>query len=360
MSGLQVEASLAERGVEVSLDLPPGVHAVLGRNGSGKSTLLSIIAGLLTPDRGHVTAEGQTWLDTESRREVPVHRRAVSLMTQRALLLPHLSVRDNVAFGPRSRGASRARSREIADRWLHATDTESLAGRRSHRLSGGQAQRVALARALATEPSVLLLDEPLSALDVEVAPRMRALLHQHCRAPGRTVLLVSHDVLDVLALADGPQDSATVLEDGRIVDHRSPAEVLGQPRSRFAATLAGLTLWSGESDGSETIRVGDARVVVGHTVPAGEVWLSFAPDAVSLHQDRPGGSPRNVWRLEVSAIVLRGGLALVDLTGEVRMRAAITPAAVTELGVGVGDQVHASLKATSIRVMDRLPSAGDP
>ncbi|WP_082870680.1 ATP-binding cassette domain-containing protein [Nocardia terpenica] len=246
-SGLRVAVRLAERGLDVELTVGPGeVLAVLGPNGAGKSTLLDIVAGLLPPDGGEVRLAGRVLTDVAKGIAVPPHRRGVSLLAQDPLLFPHLSVAANVAFGPRSRGVGGRAAAEIAREWLRAVDATDLAARRPGGLSGGQAQRVALARALAVRPRLILLDEPMAALDVTVAPAMRALLHRVLREPARnthapSAVLVTHDIVDALTLAD----RVVVLEAGRIVEQGPVGEVLSRPRSTFAAHIAGVNLLMG-------------------------------------------------------------------------------------------------------------------
>jgi molybdate transport system ATP-binding protein len=208
--------------------------AVLGPNGAGKSTLLDVLSGLVRPDSGHVRLGDTTLVSTGNDTRdtwLPPHARGVALLAQEALLFPHLSVRDNVAFGPRSAGSDRARARVIAERWLDRVDAAGLADRRPRRLSGGQAQRVAVARALATEPRLLLLDEPFGALDAGVAPAMRRLLAEVLVE--RTVVIVTHDPLDALALAD----RVIVLDEGRIVEQGGTRDVLLNPLTDFTRLL---------------------------------------------------------------------------------------------------------------------------
>ncbi|WOF23300.1 ATP-binding cassette domain-containing protein [Microbacterium betulae] len=196
---LSIEARVAERDVEVSLSAAHGeTLAIVGPNGAGKSTVLTLLAGLLRPDAGRIELDGATLAG--DGRWIPPHRRGIVLMAQQTLLFPHLSVRDNVAFGPRASGLSRSAARDAAERWLVEVGVRHLAERRATDLSGGQAQRVSLARALAAEPAVLLLDEPTAALDVDAAPELRILLSRALE--GRTAVLVSHDPGDVSALAD--------------------------------------------------------------------------------------------------------------------------------------------------------------
>ncbi|QWT23009.1 ATP-binding cassette domain-containing protein [Subtercola sp. PAMC28395] len=261
-----IRARVDARGFDLELTVADGeTVAVLGPNGAGKSTLLAIAAGLLTPDSGRATLDGQTLFDLPGTRRgasvtatttsvttatdvtrgggaaprsvwIAPHARSISLLAQEALLFPHLSVLDNVAFGPRSLGLSIREARRSAIRWLDEVDARDLAARRPTELSGGQAQRIALARALASEPSLLLLDEPLSALDVAVAPTLRRTLRRVLE--GRSAIIVTHDILDAYLLAD----TVVIVEDGRIVEQGSTAEVFERPRSGFAADLVGLVV----------------------------------------------------------------------------------------------------------------------
>ncbi|RDI48295.1 sulfate/molybdate ABC transporter ATP-binding protein [Nocardia mexicana] len=252
-AGLEVSVRVAERGLEVELSVGPGeVLAVLGPNGAGKSTLLEAVAGLVRPDDGWIRLDGRELTVTAKGVAAPPHRREVSLLAQDPLLFPHLSAVANVAFGPRSRGMRPGAAREVARDWLAAVDAAELGERRPGELSGGQAQRVALARALAVEPRVVLLDEPMAALDVTAAPAMRSLLRRVLRADIRktvrtSTILITHDIVDALTLAD----RVVVLESGRIVEQGPVAAVLSRPRSAFAARIAGVNLMVGTAVADE-------------------------------------------------------------------------------------------------------------
>lgn len=241
MSGLCAELRLRRGDFELAVDLevpPGGVLALLGPNGSGKSTLLDCLAGLVRPQRASIVLGGRA-LDG-----LPPHARTVGLLSQDPLLFPHLSVLENVAFAPRSEGVARAEARRAALHWLSEVDAGALADRKPAQLSGGQAQRVAVARALASRPELLLLDEPLAALDVDAAPAMRALLRRVLRAgdSARAALLVTHDPLDALELAD----EVLVLADGKVVERGPSRAVLTSPRTAFTASLARGGLPGGE------------------------------------------------------------------------------------------------------------------
>ncbi len=343
---LRLTASVAERGLAVSLDVAPGeVVAVLGPNGAGKSTLLSVAAGLLRPDAGEVRLDGTVLADETTW--MPPHRRQVALLAQQALLFPHLSVRDNVAFAPRSRGQGRRRAREAAEYWLAEVDASELAERKPAQLSGGQQQRVAVARALAAEPALLLLDEPMAALDVAAAPALRRLLGRVLQAAGRSALLVTHDVLDALMLAD----RIVVLEGGRLVEDGPVRTVLSTPRSAFTARIAGLNLLPGRVT-ELGLRLADGREIVGPREDGAELGDAgvavFRPSAVAVFREMPHGSPRNTVPARVDELEPRGEFVRVHANA---LAADVTLGAVADLALQPGDEVLFSVKATEVRVL---------
>nr|WP_218880648.1 ATP-binding cassette domain-containing protein [Kineosphaera limosa] len=351
------DVTFDERDVQVRLDVAGGeVVALLGRNGAGKSTLLQAISGLSVPDEGRVVVGGQTFVDTAAGIFRPAHTRGLGVLTQDPLLFPHLSVAANVAFGPRSRGRGRRAAHTSALRWLDALGVADLAARRPGQLSGGQAQRVGLARALAVEPAVLLLDEPLAALDIAVAAQLRPLLRQICREQGRTTLIVTHDLLDVLALAD----RIAVIEGGRIVEVGTTTQVLAAPRSAFAARLAGVNLVPGLADAGPAVRTADGGRVVGvGDVPDGQHAVAvFAPSAVSVFPEPPTGSPRNIWPAVVTELAPAvAGDGAVHLRARVEgvglIAADVTPAAAAELRLEPGAAVYLAVKAQEVAIHAR-------
>ncbi len=367
---LRLRATVAERGFDLDLSLASGERlAVLGPNGAGKSTLLGLLAGTVRPDAGRAELGGRTLFDTATRTWQPPHTRGIALLAQDPLLFPHLSVLENVAFGPRVNGAGRAAARERAEHWLTEVDAAEFAGRRATELSGGQAQRVAIARALATEPDLLLLDEPLAALDVGVAPAIRRLLVRVLS--GRTTLVVTHDLLDALLLSD----RALVLESGTAVEAGPTEEVLQRPRTPFAARLAELNLVRGTadaegvrlgggpaterspaSDGAEPLAASTGRPLVLQGIaaepltPGGSAVAAFTPSAVSVYLDAPHGSPRNLVPVIVAEVEQRGGIVRIradDHHGH-KLAADVTPHAAAELDLYPGRPVVFSLKATAV------------
>ncbi|UXA20112.1 sulfate/molybdate ABC transporter ATP-binding protein [Mycobacterium sp. SMC-4] len=353
MSGLQVRAQVADRGLDVDVTLDDGeVLAVLGPNGAGKSTLLQVISGLVRPDLGRVTLGSEVLTDTETATFVPVHARGVAMLSQRPLLFPHMNVLSNVAYGPRCARQSRATARATARRWLEAVDAADLAHRRPAQLSGGQAQRVALARALATEPRVLLLDEPLAALDVSVAPPLRRLLRTVLRDGRRTTVLVTHDLVDALAIAD----TAIVIDGGNVVESGSVRRVLTVPRSDFAARMAGVNLIPGTVSGPGVIRTarGAALSGTGDVETGAPAVALFRPSAVAVHLDLPHGSPRNVFAVTIAEMDVHG--SVVRIRGEEQpdggtgLAADITPAAAADLDLQPGKAVYFAVKSQEVEL----------
>ncbi|MCW2508721.1 MAG: modC [Modestobacter sp.] len=335
-------------GVDVEFSVGDGeVLAVLGPNGAGKSTVLRVLAGLLRPEDGQVVVDGdQIWDSAE--RHVPPHQRSLGMVFQDHLLFPHLSITENVAFGLRSRGAKRATARAAAAPWLERVGLAGLGDRRPGELSGGQAQRAALARALVGDPRVLLLDEPLSALDARTRLTVRAELHRHLADYAGSAVLVTHDPIDAMALAD----RVVVVEDGRVVQAGSPAEVARRPRTDYVARLVGLVLLPGTGEGQQVALDGGGVVAVAEDV-AGPVFVAVRPESVALYLQRPDGSPRNVWPLRLAAATPHGSVVRCDLAGEVPLTADVTATSFAELGLAPGAEVWASVKASEIAVYTR-------
>lgn len=350
MSGLAAQVRLAERNVDLTFEVGQGeVVAVLGPNGAGKSTALSMLAGLLPPDVGRIELDGRVLTDTWKGVAIPPHRRGVSLLSQDALLFPHLTAAANVAFAPRSSGRGRRESKEIAQRWLSAVDATELAHRRPRELSGGQAQRIAVARALAANPRLLLLDEPLSALDVTAAPALRVLLRRVLREASCTAVIVTHDILDALALAD----RVVVVEGGRIVESGPVHDVLARPRSGFAARVAGLDLIEGRLHG-DTLTTPDGVHVTGtagtSTATEASGVAVFAPSAVAIHLRVPEGSPRNVFPVTVRELEARGPVIRVRgaTKSQLDLSADVTAASVAALDLVPGTEAYFVVKATEV------------
>jgi molybdate transport system ATP-binding protein len=333
--------------VEAAFEVAAGeVLALLGPNGAGKSTLVRVLAGLLRPDAGRVAVDGVTW--DGGTTHVPPNERSVGMVFQEALLFPHLSVADNVAFGLRTRGVAKAAARTAATAWLARVGLGGLGARRPAELSGGQAQRAALARALVVDPAVLLLDEPLSALDARTRLTVRAELRRHLADfPGSTVL-VTHDPVDAMALAD----RVVVVEEGRIAQAGPPADVARHPRTDYVARLVGLALLPGTAEG-RTVRLDGGGVVAVADDAVGPVFAAVRPESVALYLTRPDGSPRNVWPARLVAATPHGATVRCELAGEVPLIADVTATAFAELGLTPGTEVWATVKASEVAVYER-------
>ena len=347
--GFEITAAVAERGVDVTVSVGDGeVVAVLGPNGAGKSTLLSVTAGLLRPDTGQATLDGRVLFDVgrsdASEVWVPAHARGVALLAQEPLLFPHLSALDNVGFGPRSLGHTRSESRTIAGRWLAEVDATQYAARKPAQLSGGQAQRIAVARALAADPHLLLLDEPMAALDVAVAPALRQMLRRVLA--DRPVIIVTHDVLDALLLAD----RVIVVEDGRVVEDGPTGQVLARPRSGFGARIAGLNMVRGTLEG-HGVRTENGLLVEGlaeEPVEQGEGAVAvFRPSAVGVYKHPPGGSPRNVITVTITELEPHGDQIRVRTSD---LSADVTSAAVADLDLVPHTTAVFAVKASEVAI----------
>jgi molybdate transport system ATP-binding protein len=347
-AGLAADVRLRRGGflLDLSLAVEPGeVVALLGPNGAGKSTTLRVLAGLLPCDDGVVRLGRAVLEDTDARVRMPPERRQVGVVFQDYLLFPHLTARENVAFGLRSRGVERAEARRRADEWLGRVGLSDLAGRRPRELSGGQAQRVALARALVADPLMMLLDEPLAALDAGTRVAVRADLRRHLAAFAGPSVVVTHDALDAFVLAD----RLVVLESGRVVQTGTPEEVARRPVTDYVARLVGLNLYRGHAaDGTVTLEGGMTLSGAHHEY--GPVLVAFPPSAVVVHRRRPEGSARNCWSGVVSAVEQHGDTVRVRLTGPLDTFADLTPLSVAELGLEPGAEVWAAVKATETSV----------
>lgn len=330
--------------LDVELSVESGeVLAVLGPNGSGKSTLLRALGGLLPIDRGIITIDGNVLDDPDTDTFVPPELRPIGVVFQDHLLFAHMSALDNVAFGLRARGMSKAAAHSVAVGWLERVGLAEVAAMRPTQLSGGQAQRVALARALATDPSMLLLDEPLAALDVSTRQDVRRSLRQHLDTFNGVRLLVTHDPIDAYALAD----RIAILEHGRIAQTGTIAEVTAHPRSRYVAELVGTNLVRGIVIDGVLVTDSGARIVV--AAESGPAFAVIRPQAITLSlRVNPNSSARNVWTGIVGDIDRLGDRARVGVEGPLPVVAEITTASLDALGLRPGDTVHAALKATDI------------
>ncbi len=315
-AGLDVDLQVPGR-IRATFTADPGeVIALVGPNGAGKSTLLQALAGLVDAT-GRAASGGREILTLDTR-----HRR-IGLVFQDRWLFPHLSALENVAYAPRAQGVPRAEARLRARAWLDRFGIGDLAARLPGQLSGGQAQRVSLARALASEPDLLMLDEPFTGMDAGVATSLRIELARHLADFGGVTLLVTHDPMDALTMAE----RVLVLEQGRIVQDDNPARVTSAPGTAHVARLLGLNV---VSDGADL--------------------LTFGPEAVAVQLDMPHGSPRHRWFGEVAALSPYGAVLRVLVRTEVGdLIADVTPDAGMELGLTAGRGLWLAVKETAVR-----------
>jgi molybdate transport system ATP-binding protein len=346
-----IQVELGDFHLDVSLDVDDGeVVALLGPNGAGKTTALRAIAGLQPLDAGRLELDGAVLDDPVADRFVPTAQRPVGVVFQDYLLFPRLSALDNVAFGLRARGLPKADARQQARGWLERLGLADHAAAKPRTLSGGQAQRVALARALATEPRLLLLDEPLAALDAGARRHVRSELRRHLASFAGGRLLVTHDPVDALVLAD----RLVIVEAGRVTQAGDPASVVARPASTYVAQLVGVNLLHGTATDAHIVRLaGGAELTVADPAPDGEVAVAIRPQAVALHRHQPEGSPRNSWKATVADVEPDHDRVRVTLAGPVPLTAEITPAALAELDVTPGATLWASVKAVDLTTYPR-------
>nr|WP_078901147.1 ABC transporter ATP-binding protein [Actinacidiphila yeochonensis] len=347
--------------LDVELAAGPGeVLALLGPNGAGKTTSLRALAGLDPLTGGGLRLDGRVLEEPARRVRVAPEDRPVGVIFQDYLLFPHLSAAENVAFGPRCQGVPRARARAAAAGLLERMDLAEYGHAKPRRLSGGQAQRVALARALATAPRLLLLDEPLAALDAGARLDVRAELRRHLAAFEAVAVLVTHDPLDAMVLAD----RLVVVEDGRVAQTGTPAEIARRPRTDYVARLVGLNLYRGEAAG-HTVRIAPGLVLAGAEEVSGPAFAAFPPGAVTLHRTRPADGDTgtgvstgtgadgaaNVWAAAVTGMESHGHRIRVTLAvrdGGLPLAADLSAPAVAELGLYEGVAVWAAVDAALV------------
>ncbi|HZU74791.1 MAG TPA: ABC transporter ATP-binding protein [Acidimicrobiales bacterium] len=342
----QVDVSLGTFRLRLALEVANGTAlALVGPNGAGKTTLLRALAGLVRLGAGRVAIDGIVVEDPSKGVRLAPEERRLGVVFQEPRLFDHLSALDNVAFGLRARGVRRGEARTTASAWLERVGLPEVARLRPRQLSGGQAQRVALARALATQPALLLLDEPLAAVDASARAELRHLLRQELARYTGCRIVVTHDPIEAAALAE----RLVVIEDGRVSQQGPLAEVTARPRSSWVADMVGLNLFPGQAKGT-TVRLDAGALVTTATALEGPVFVAFRPNAVTLHRRRPEGSARNVWGGAVAELNPVGDRARVRVKGELALVAEVTAGAVAELALADHGPVWASVKATDMEV----------
>lgn len=343
----RIQLHMGSLDLDVVLEVPSGeVLAILGPNGAGKSTILRAVAGLLALDSGFISIDGDRLDDPAEDIFVPPERRPIGMVFQDYLLFDHMSILDNVAFGPCAQGIAKNEARSRARDWLERVGLTKEVARRPQALSGGQAQRVALARALVTMPRVLLLDEPLSALDAGTRAQVRRDLRSHLDTFTGATLLVTHDPMDAHVLAD----RVLVIEGGRPMQVGTLDDLAARPGSRYVADLIGMNLVLGEARDGELITERGTVVVIADPI-VGPARAVIRPHSIILTRQAPQlSSVRNVWPGTIVGIERLGDRARIRIEGPLPLTAEITSASLQELGLQIGESVHASVKATDVDV----------
>ena len=343
----QIALRLGTLDLRADLDAKPGeLVALLGPNGAGKSTVLRCLAGLAPIDDGVITLDERVVDEPSTDTFVEPEARPIGFVFQDYLLFEHMTVLDNVAFGLRARKSSKAGARRTAHEWLERVGIAEYADQRPRSLSGGQAQRVALARALATNPRLLLLDEPLAALDAGTRSSVRRDLRRHLETFDGMRVLVTHDPVDAYALAD----RVAILDAGRVVQVGTLAEVTAHPRSRYVADLVGVNLVTGIVTGGVLTTGTGAHVVIADA-PPGPSFAVIRPHSIALVRDAPvGSSARNTWEGTIADVDRLGDRVRIGIDGPLPLIAEITIAALDALQLRPGDDIYASAKATDIEL----------
>ncbi len=332
--------------LDAAISIRPGrTVALLGPNGAGKTTTVLALAGLLPLERGRIELGGRVLDDPSAGAFVPAEDRGIGVVFQDYLLFPHLSALDNVAFGPRSSGKSRRRAELTARSWMERVGVAALTYRRPDDLSGGQAQRVALARALAGDPQLLLLDEPLAALDVTTRSDLRRTLRSHLDGFAGPRLLITHDPTEAFLLAD----EILVMEGGRIIQRGDADDIRLRPRTPYVADLAGANLLAGTAADGVVVVNGHELHIADRSV-AGPVLATIHARAIAIHRVQPEGSPRNTWATTVVRVEHYGDRVRLQTGAPMALTAEITPSAERALALASGVRVWVSIKATEIGI----------
>ncbi len=323
--------------------------ALVGPTGCGKTTLLRSIVGTVRPERGRIALGDDVWFELPGGRDLAPEARRVGYLPQDYGLFPHMTVQANVVYGARARGMHRKEAAATASSLLGQLGLDDLARRHPFRLSGGQRQRIGLARALASRPGVLLLDEPLAALDMQTRGQVRIFLGAFIKEVGLPTIVVTHDPVDALTLGD----QIAVMREGRIVQAGDRYDVIHHPRDDFVAGFVGVNLFRGHARRTEdglTEIAADGLTLFSTDDVTGGALVVVQPADITLSLERPEGSALNVLAGAVEALTYLGGTVRVDVrVGEAVVAAEVTYHSAQALGLQAGTEVFAVFKASSTR-----------
>ena len=349
MNGLIAQVALKRADgfeLEVDLEIAHGsTVAVLGPNGAGKSTLVGALAGVLPIDSGRITLGDDVLDDPREQIFVGPEHRDIGIVFQDYLLFPHLTVADNVGFSLLASGLPKSEVTTMVDIWLERSGLTGVSDKKARELSGGEAQQVAVARAIMSGPRMLVLDEPMAALDATIRVEMRRRLEDHLNEFDGPRLLITHDATEAFLLAD----SIYVMEEGRVTQSGTADDIRLRPQTAYVADLAGSNLLRG-SAASGGVDLGNHRLHTAETSIQGPVLVTIHPRAISLHSDRPQGSPRNVWETTIKRVENYGDRVRIQTDGPVPLTVEVTPSAVEALAMAPGVRLWISIKATEIGV----------
>ncbi len=341
--------------VDVSLSSPGGITVLFGHSGAGKTSILRAIAGIRNPDAGRIALGDRVFFDSSSGQSLPVGRRRIGYVFQDQLLFPHLTAEQNVLYGARDRSRHRARAR-VAE-LLSTLGVARAARRLPGELSGGERQRVALARALASDPLILLLDEPLSAVDVPTRTRLVEEIASIQRRSGIPFLYVTHNHSEAVRLGD----RMYVIDDGRVVQTGTPLEIFNAPRSAPVARVVGTeNVFAGEitghnpEDGTMTVDLGACRIEATHAdLAAGSrVTIGIRSEDILISREHlTQTSARNVLRGRIRRVILQADKAELVVRCGVDFKVSITPATVRILGLESGTEITMLIKARAVHLL---------
>lgn len=351
MIQVQVKKEFPQLQIDVSAIFPPTINVIAGKSGSGKSSLIKMITGFLKPDTGHIQIGTKYFYDSSRKLNLCPERRKLGYVPQNYLLFPHLNVYDNVAFGLSQEKLSRAVIREKVTQVLEMCKIERLADRFAHDLSGGEKQRVALARSLVLSPSLLLMDEPFSALDVHNRRFLRSEIRSILKEASIPTIIVTHDPMDALSFGE----HIFIMENGQLIQSGTIQDIKIRPRSQFAAEFSGLNGYYGKVTHRDNgmlhieLRNGYKMVAVGSE--SGEVLVLIDPSHVLLTREHPDTSARNCMKVLVKELIHEShGKWRLTLQGELDLLALVSSETIEQYGISVGEEIYAYVKATSIRV----------